>query len=58
MAATGEVKTLEHFRQLAREYMREHGCKWSEACLEIKRRYPESRALWGAPPPDESRRRS
>lgn len=47
---TAEKKmTLEHARQLANEYMREHGCRWSEACLAIKRKHPEARALFGAP---------
>lgn len=38
------------FHAMATQYMKEHKCRWSEACLEIKRRYPESRAVFGAPP--------
>jgi len=41
--------TIERARAAAQEYMREHGCRWSEACLEIKRRYPETQALFGVP---------
>ena len=39
------------YRQLANVYMREHKCRWTEACLAIKKRFPESRASFGAPEP-------
>lgn len=37
------------WRQMAKDYMKATGCRWSEACLEIKRRHPEARAFFGAP---------
>ncbi len=40
---------LSMFRQMAEEYCKEHGCRWAEACLAVKRRYPESRTAFGAP---------
>jgi hypothetical protein len=44
-------KTLADFRALAEQYMREHKCRWSEACLAIKHRYgAAARAAFGAPP--------
>jgi len=42
-------KTIEDYRELAEAYREKHNCRWSEACLAIKRRYPESRAAFGAP---------
>ncbi len=48
---TTEAKTkLTEYRAMAHQYMEKHKCRWSEACLEIKRRHPESRAEFGAPP--------
>lgn len=46
------------FDQMARDYQEKAKCTWAQACLEIKRRYPEARAFWGAPPraQDVSRR--
>ena len=38
------------YYQMASDYQKEKKCRWSEACLEIKRRHPESRATFGAPP--------
>ena len=38
------------YRQMATDYAKEHKCRWSEACLEIKKRHPESRGYFGAPP--------
>lgn len=46
----GEGEGSVDYRAMANEYMSQHKCRWSEACLEIKRRYPESRAFFGAPP--------
>jgi len=37
------------YRDLAQAYQKKHKCRWSEACLEIKRKYPESREAFGAP---------
>lgn len=45
-ASEGQVD----YYQMAKEYQEKHKCRWSEACLEIKRRYPDSRAVFGAPP--------
>jgi hypothetical protein len=41
---------LDHFRQLASEFKQEHKCTWAQACLAIKRKYPEAREAFGAPP--------
>jgi hypothetical protein len=38
------------WRQLAQERMKATGCRWSEACLYVKRRHPESQAFFGVPP--------
>jgi hypothetical protein len=38
------------FKAMAEQYMKEHKCRWSVAALEIKHRYPASRAVFGAPP--------
>lgn len=38
------------YRQLALDYQKDHKCRWSEACLAIKRRNPDARAYFGAPP--------
>jgi hypothetical protein len=38
------------YRALAEERMKAKNCRWSEACLWVKRQYPESRAEFGAPP--------
>jgi len=46
---TEKTKTLEKYREQARAYMDDHQCRWSEACLAIKRKYPESRSAFGAP---------
>jgi hypothetical protein len=57
--ATNEPKVkkdIEYFRQLAHEYMREHGCRWSVACLAIKRRHPEACEVWKAPRTGETGR--
>jgi hypothetical protein len=40
----------EKFIAMAEAYMKETGCRWSEACLSIKQRYPAAREVWGAPP--------
>lgn len=37
------------YRQLAADYQEKHHCRWSEACLAIKKRYPEARDFFGAP---------
>jgi signal peptide peptidase SppA len=37
------------YYELARQYQEKHKCRWSEACLEIKRRHPEAREAMGAP---------
>lgn len=39
-----------NYHQMATDYQKEKKCRWSEACHEIKRRYPDSRATFGAPP--------
>lgn len=44
----GEVEAVD-YHALAREYQEKHKCRWSEACLEIKRRHPEAREAFGAP---------
>lgn len=43
------------YYQLAADYKEKKKCRWSEACLEIKRRYPEARAAMGAPPANDSK---
>ena len=50
---TVKEQQLVKFRELATQYQEKHKCRWSEACLAIKRRYPESRAVFGAPPRKE-----
>jgi hypothetical protein len=42
------------FRAMANALSKSEGIRWAEACLEIKKRYPESRAFFGAPPPAEA----
>jgi len=37
------------YREMAQAYKEKHNCRWSEACLAIKKRYPEARAFFGAP---------
>lgn len=51
--ASGESTEQVDYYELARDYQKEHKCRWSEACLAIKKRYPESRAVMGAPPRQE-----
>lgn len=48
-ASEGQVD----YYQMAKEYQAKHKCRWSEACLEIKRRHPESRSVFGAPPKED-----
>ncbi len=48
-AESAEAGPVDYY-QMARDYQKERKCRWSEACLEIKRRHPESRAAFGAPP--------
>lgn len=50
IAAMSDAERLCLFRAMANDYMKEKKCRWSEACLEIKRCYPEARAVFGAPP--------
>ena len=38
------------YREMAIAYQKEHGCRWSEACLAIKRKHPEARQAFGAHP--------
>ncbi|MEN1680777.1 MAG: S49 family peptidase [Planctomycetota bacterium] len=38
------------YRAMAEEYMAKHKCRWSEACLAVKRKHSDSRASFGAPP--------
>lgn len=40
---------LAKYRAMAQQYMEKHNCRWSEACLAIKRQYPEARVAFGAP---------
>lgn len=44
----GAAATVDYY-QMAKEYQTEKKCRWSEACLEIKRRHPEARTAFGAP---------
>lgn len=37
------------YRQMAHDYQEKHKCRWSEATLAIKKRYPEAREAFGAP---------
>ncbi|MGD9632549.1 MAG: S49 family peptidase [Pirellulales bacterium] len=49
--ASAEVEPSDvDFRQLARAYMEKNKCRWAEACLEIKRKYPEAQTFFGLPP--------
>lgn len=48
-ASSGEPESTLDYFQLAKDYQQQHKCRWSEACLEIKHRYPESREVFGAP---------
>lgn len=54
-SATTPKKKLEFFRAEAQAYMEKHGCRWSEATLAIKKKYPEARAAFGAPEPSPAR---
>jgi len=47
--AAAEAEQIDYF-QMAKDYQKEKKCRWSEACLEVKKRHPESRAAFGAPP--------
>ncbi len=42
-------KTIVDYREMAKAYMDKHKCRWSEACLAVKRHSPEARAVFGAP---------
>jgi len=42
-------RTIVDYREMAQAYMDRHKCRWSEACLEIKRRNPGARSAFGAP---------
>jgi len=55
MTAAEKTKTLDKYREMAQAYMQEYSCRWSEACLAIKRRNPGARAAFGAPPIAEPR---
>jgi signal peptide peptidase SppA len=37
------------FREMAAAYQEKHKCRWSEATLAIKKKYPEAREAFGAP---------
>jgi len=37
------------YAALAKSYQKAHNCRWSEACLAIKKQHPEARAFFGAP---------
>jgi signal peptide peptidase SppA len=37
------------FRAMAVAYQKEHKCRWSEACRQIKKKYPEALAAFGGP---------
>lgn len=54
LALMTDDQKLDTFRAMAKEYMAEKKCRWSEACLELKRRYPEARVAFGAPERIES----
>jgi hypothetical protein len=54
LAAMTEAEQLNLFRKMATQYATEHKCRWSEACLAIKKLYPEARAAFCAPPPIEA----
>lgn len=43
----GSAKTEDQdvdYAEMARDYQQKHKCRWSDACLAIKRRHPEARA--------------
>jgi hypothetical protein len=48
-----QSETQTDYREMAREYMKEHKCRWAEACLAIKKQHPEAREFFGAPPAQE-----
>lgn len=49
--AKGEESADEpDYREMAVALMEKKKCRWTEACLEIKRKHPESRGHFGAPP--------
>jgi hypothetical protein len=48
--ATAAAK-LEHYRAQAHAYMAAHKCRWSEATLAVKRKFPEACEVFGAPEP-------
>ncbi|MDC0934766.1 hypothetical protein OAS39_00665 [Pirellulales bacterium] len=54
---TKQTKTAGDYFAMARAIMKERGCRWSEACLEIKRKYPEAAAAFGAPQIDPAKSR-
>ncbi len=45
--------TVAEAKGLATAYQEKHKCRWSEACLAIKKRHPEARAAFGAPPKED-----
>lgn len=49
-ADTDEEANKADYRQMAIDYQEKHNCRWSEACLEIKRRHPEAAGFFGLPP--------
>lgn len=50
VAAIPKEQRQELFSRLADDYKEKYGCRWSEACLAIKRQYPEAGEAFGSPP--------
>jgi len=49
VAQTGNEEGEMDFRQLAMDFQEKRQCRWSEACMHIKRKYPESQEFFGMP---------
>lgn len=41
--------TKSEFLALAQAYQEKHNCRWSEACRQIKKKYPEALVCFGGP---------
>jgi signal peptide peptidase SppA len=46
---SGDAEPVD-YKQMAVELMEKKKIRWSQACLEIKRKYPDARIAFGAPP--------
>ncbi len=52
-AKGGDKEDAVDYHSMARGYQKSNGCRWSEACLAIKKQHPEARTHFGAPALEE-----